>query len=66
MTLPLCSCEAPPEVLNPALGPSTLARAVRTGPEKDHKGDQSAGAPVVWRQAETVGAFQPGEEKHPG
>lgn len=58
MILPLCSCETPLEVLNPALGPSTQERPVKTGLENGHKDDQSAEAPLLWREAETVGVVQ--------
>jgi len=39
---------------------------VGAGPEEGHKNGQRAGAPLLRRKAETVGAVQPGEEKAPG
>ena len=34
-------------------------------PEEGHKDDQRAGVPLLCRQAERVGAVQPGAEKAP-
>lgn len=33
------------------------------GPEEGHEGDRRAGAPLLQREAETVGVVQPGEEE---
>jgi len=38
--------------------------APEAGSEEDHKDDQRAGAPLLYRQAERAGV-QPGEEKDP-
>ena len=53
----LCSCETPPGVLCPVLGPPIQEKhgAVGAGPDKGHKNDQKAGAPPLW-----VKALQPG------
>ncbi|GAB0177846.1 cell surface A33 antigen [Grus japonensis] len=61
----LCSRETPPGVPYPALGPSVqdVLGPVRVGPEEGHEDDQRAGTFLLWRQAERVGAVQPGEEK---
>jgi len=37
----------------------------RSGSRGGHKNDLRAGAPLLWRKAERVGAVQPGEEKAP-
>lgn len=39
---------------------------VEPGPEEGHKSDQKAGAPLLWRKAQTVCVIQPGGEKAPG
>jgi len=63
-----CSCKAPPRIVHPGLGPLIWegGRAVEVSPEEDHKDDQRAGAPLLWRQAEGALAVQSGEEKAPG
>jgi len=65
----LCSGETLPGILHPALecsaregrGPVGVAK-----PEEGHENDPRAGAPLLWGQAERVGADQPGEEKAAG
>lgn len=38
-------------------------RPVKVGPEEGKKNAQRAGTPLLWRQTETAGVVQPGEEK---
>ena len=61
----LSSGESLPGVLRPALEPPAQERhgPVGEGPEEDCKNGQMAGTPLLWEQAERVGAVQPGEEK---
>ena len=42
---------------------SLASWCVGVGPEKGHEDDQRAGVPLLWGQAKTAGAVQPGEEK---
>ncbi|KAK4820564.1 hypothetical protein QYF61_001627 [Mycteria americana] len=66
--LPLCSAEASPRLLHPALEPSAQEGhgAVGAGPEEGHENDLRAGAPILRGQAERVRTVQPGEEKATG
>jgi len=61
--LPLCSGETSPGVVCPAPEPSAQEGhgPVGAGPEKGHKDDPRAGAPLLQGQTERVGAVQPGQ-----
>lgn len=59
----LCPCEIPPKVLHPR---EEGCRPILVGMGKGHKDDQTAGAPLLGRQAERDGTLPTGEQKAPG
>ncbi|XP_051633419.1 translation initiation factor IF-2-like [Manacus candei] len=61
----LCSGESPAGALHPAPGPSAQEGhgPVGASPKEGHEVDKRIGAPPLRRQAEKVGAVQPGEGK---
>lgn len=58
-----CSCETPPGASSSGVISTGNMRTYWTDYKGEHKDGQRAGAPLLWRQAETVGAAQPGEKK---